>query len=535
MEGIWIARRDTRSHLSPSRPLLACRLGVVLLAMLSCFLGLESANGQATTNGSTSQPAVDAASIETLRKQATDSPDLEADAKQKIDAACAQALDGLRRITELAGQAEQFKRDTDDVAQRVASLRQQLVQLQREEPLPTFRTLPELEQEVSRREVALTQLKSAQTKSEAEPTTRANRRREIRTLVLSANQRIADVQQQLDTAAPADEPPLLTQARQAELRVRRMLIEAEQPALQNELAKYDAEDAADFLRVERDVRAEEVNRAASQLQTLQVLLSERLAADSAAALERARGAVGSTPPALTPHAERNVKLAEVAHALSQPIEDTRRRVEQTKGRLEDVQKQFTTTQQRVDDIGLTGSIGAHLRRQRVDLPDLRRRRKNVQDRKMLIERAQYRVFQYDEIRSVSTEAMVQDILSKVPVVDESEKEKLEAAARTLVERRREHLNRVIRNYNSYLDALFELDATEQRLIRETVGYEEYIDERVLWIRSNLFLFSSYEDFDEQILGTPSDRVTFSSLELGSDLRERVRSATLQRHRHPRRG
>lgn len=512
-EGLYFPPHGKRLPASAPASLLAGKRQVVLLALLLSLLGLNSAHGQAPNDDAPSPPVIDVETIEALRKQAAESTDLDSDTKQKIDAACAQGLDGLKRIRELEGQAERFKRDAEDVGQRVETLRQQLVNLQRQPALPSFATLPALEQEVSRREVALAELKAAQAKLEAELTTRANRRREIRELVLSVKQRSDAIQEQLDTAAPTDEPPLLTQARRADLLVRKLLIEAESPTLQNELAKYDAEDAADYLRIERDVRTEEVKQASTELQALQEQLSQRLVADSAAALQRARDAVATTDDALKSEAEHNVSLAELAHALSQPIEDTRREVDQTTNRLEGIQKQFAATQQRVADIGLTGSIGAHLRRQRVALPDLRQRRKHVLDRKTLIERAQYQVFQYDEIRSLSTDKMVQDVLASVTEGESRDDERLETAARTLVDRRREHLDRVIRNYNSYLDAMFELDATEQRLIRETVRYQEYIDERVLWIRSNLFLFSSYEDFDEQILGATNDRVTFSSFQL----------------------
>ena len=493
MDETWIAGRDFNTQIELSRRFPAYIDWLGRLLILVGVLGSESAYAQPATNGTASQPTVTVEVVEALRKQAGESTDLDADAKQKIEAACVQVSDGLKRIAETATQAGQLKRDADDVQWRVLTLRRQLADLQNDRSsLPADLTLPELEQEVSRREVALADLKATQAKSETEPSTRANRRREIRTLLLSATQRIADIEKQLDTAAPPGEPALLTAARRAALQVHRMLIEAEQPTLQNELAKYDAEDAADFLRLERDVHTREVTIASSELESLQGLLSRRRAVDSAAAVQRARDALASAPAGLRIHAEENITLAEAAHALSQPIEETRRSLESTKTRLEDVQKQFAMAQQRVNDIGLTGSIGALLRRERVTLPDLRRRRSNVQNRKSLIEDAQYALFEYDDLRSQSVESTLQGILISISANGLAERDKLEASARLLVESRREYLDGVIRNYNTYLDTLFELDATEQRLIRETERYESYVDERVLWIRSNRALFSSFE-------------------------------------------
>ena len=308
--------------------------------------------------------------------------------------------------------------------------------------------------------------------------------------MLSANQRLAELRKQLDTAAPANEPKLLTTARRTALIVSRMLIEAEQPALQNELAKYDAEDAADYLRLERDVRMRQVTLAAAELQTLQTQLSRQRSADSAAALQRARAAVTATPASLRSHAERNVAFAEAADALSEPIETARRQLDATRTRLEGIQKQFRMTEQRVKDVGLTGSIGALLRRQRVELPDLRRLRRNVLERKGLIEDTQYKLFEYDDLRSESIDTGFKRVLQGAARGQMSQQD-FESEARSVIEQRREYLDGVIRHYNTYLDTLFDLDSTEQRLIRETERYERYIDERVLWIRSNRTLFTSF--------------------------------------------
>jgi potassium efflux system protein len=477
------------------------------LAVLLAIVAFECPQivfGQAdlTTNDSKSLTSlqVTADSIEMLRKQTAESTELSDETKQTIEASCILSLDGLKRITELNAQASQFKKDTDDVQQRVAASRQQLVELQGAEPtLPTNLTLPELEQEVSRRVVELAELKSAQAKAEAEPSTRANRRREIRTLLLSANQRGVELQTQLDTPAPANEPNLLTTALRAELQVRRALLEAEQPALQNELAKYDAEDAADFVRLERDLITRKVTLATSALESLQQQLSRRRAVDLAAAVQRARDALAAAPEVLKAQAAENLTFAEAAYAMSPALEEAARNLDSAKVRMDDVQK-------------------ALLRRQRVDLPNVRRRRMNVQTRKSLIEDTQYTLFDYDDLRSDSMEALLQQMLDEAPATDQAARARLESAARQLVEQRRGFLDDVIRTYNTYLDTLFELDATEQRLIRETERFQQYIDERIFWIRSNRILLSSIEIDSSDTWPVDAARWTNVGQQLVADIR-----------------
>lgn len=434
--------------------------------------------------------------IETRRKEVSESTELNEEAKKKADEHLKVASDGLKRISDLAASAVQFRTDTDDVQQRVNERKRRLAELQSAKPeLPRVTTLAELEQERSKREVLLTELKTLLAQVEAEPTARANRRKEIRALLLSAAQRAGDLEKQLASPPPADEPPLLTQARQTELRVRRLLIDAEQPALQNELAKYDAEDAADFVRLERDVRTQEVALTEAELKLLDEEIAKRRAEENAAALKRARDEAIEAEPLLQDDAEINSTLAEKAVALTAPIDEARARLEATKVRLDGVQKQFAATQQKVENIGLSDAVGALLRKQRSELPNVLKRQANVRNRREQIEDAQYELFEADDQRArlANRDPFVQSILEKAaPGISEGERKKLESAARDVFDRRAEYLDQLIRSSNTYLDTLFELDQTEQILIAETQRYLTYIDERVLWIRSNKPLYAKLE-------------------------------------------
>lgn len=446
--------------------------------------------------------------IDARRKEVADSADLSDELKKKADDHLKVASDGINRISELAATTAQFKADTDDVQQRVAQLKQRLTSLQTLKPeRPELATLPELDQDRSLRDVQLTELKNSLVQIEAEPVARANRRKEIRALLLSAAQRAADIEKQLVTPAPADEAALLTQARLTELRTRRLLIDAEQPALQNELAKYDAEDAADLVRLERDVRTQEVSLAEAELKLIDEEIAERRAQENKDAAERARDEAIDAEPLLKADADLNELHAKKAVELATPIEETRTKLDTTKLRLDGVQKQFAAIQQKVENIGLTDAIGGLLRRQRGDLPNLLKRQANVRNRREQIEDAQYDLFEADELRAqlANREPFVQAILANAATrMSDIERQKLEEAARHVLDRRAEYLDQLIRSSNTYLDTLFELDQTEQVLIAETQRYLTYIDERVLWVRSNKPLYSKFElDTSDKTFFEPS--------------------------------
>lgn len=488
-------------------PVRVSVLAVVLLAFLGLTAQAQSVKHAVLLQSAPSGEQITAEIIDARRAEIAASTDLSDELKKKADDHLKVAAEGLKRLSELSTLAAQFKSDTDNVQDRLSQSKQLLTTLQTQKlELPSAETLAELEQHHSKRNVQLTELKTALVKIEAEPTARANRRKEIRTLLLSAAQRAADLDKQLAGTPPADESPLLIQARLTEFRIRRLLIDAEQPALQNELAKYDAEDAADLVRLERDVRTQQVALVEAELKLLNEEIAKRRAEENKAAQRRARDEAIDAEPLLQDDANLNKTIADKAVKLTEPIDESRALLEATKVRLDGIQKQFAAVQQKVENIGLSDAIGGLLRKQRSELPDILKREANVRNRREKIETAQYELFEADDQRAelANRDPFVDAILEKAsPKATTVEREKLENAARDVFDRRTEYLDQLIRSYNTYLDTLFELDQTEQVLIAETERYRTYIDERVLWIRSNKPLYSDFQrDLDT------SDRTFF---------------------------
>ena len=78
---------------------------------------------------------------------------------------------------------------------------------------------------------------------------------------------------------------------------------------------------------------------------------------------------------------------------------------------------------------------------------------------------------------------------------------LQDATEQVLVRKREYLDTLIRNYVASSNALVELDTTERQLINVTEDYQNYIDERVLWIRSAqpLYKDARLDDSDYELL------------------------------------
>jgi potassium efflux system protein len=435
--------------------------------------------------------------VEQLRKEVEDSSELDDESRKKVSEIYRSALNELQRGAELATRAATFKADAEAAKQRVAEVKQQLESLQTTDvPSPDEALLPELEQTVSRLEIELEAQKKALAAAEAEPKLRAQRRKEIRTRLVGIPERIAEITKQMQ-ALPADEHALITTARKTELAARRLVLEREIPELESELAKYDAEDAADLVRLQRDLCTQQVALTGRYLQANKECIKRARAAAAELAVRRARDEAIAAEPVLKSYAERNQYLAELTRTIAESFDLADRELKTTQQDYDQLLRQFEQTCKKVGSVGLTRSIGALLRKQRADLPDIRGRQTAVSLRSNVIDEIQYELFEYDDERQElsNPSLLVQQILSAVAPRGTQDHSLLEAAAHELLERKREYLDALIRNYNQYFDTLVELDTVQRQEIALVEQYHQYIDERVLWIRSGNLLTTEFR-FDQ---------------------------------------
>ena len=285
---------------------------------------------------------------------------------------------------------------------------------------------------------------------------------------------------------------MLTLARRTELLARRAAAEQEVPVLQNELAKYDAEDSVDLVRLQRDLRIQEVAFAERRIQLINGRAKQLRDEAAREAVRQAQEEVIQAQPLLKAFATRNQELAEEARDVTRDTEQTQRDSQGIAAQLEELERLFTQTKDRVESVGLTGSVGALLRKQRSALPDVRKQKQRIRARRQKIDDGRFKLFELDDQRRelAKPDVLASDVLQHADgKLTPVERERLESAAENVLQRKREYLDALIRNYNAYFDALILLDTTEQQLINRTEQFITYIDERVFWIRSGKPLVS----------------------------------------------
>ncbi len=371
----------------------------------------------------------------------------------------------------VAARAEQFKIQRADLKQTKPSLDPKL-------------SLKELEQLLPSTELQLSSLKKAKSDAEAELNARAPRRKEIRERLVAIQEKIADAQTQL-RALESSEPTPQSHSLAMRLLSRRTTLEKEKPALEAELSKYDAEESADLVRLRMDLAAANAGHAEKIITLLQDRVHEQREAAAAEAVRTARWEAINAAPALKVYAEQNQALAEKAKSTAASLAKTEHDLTAATAMHEELIRQFAQTKKKVDSVGLTSSVGALLRKQMTTLPDVNARRTKLSERQKQINDIQFEMFELEEQQQelAEVDSTIQTILASASKKTAQDVSLLESAARELTVRKREYLDDLVRSTGKFFDNLIELDMVDRQIIHLESDYEQYIDQRVLWIRS----------------------------------------------------
>ncbi|MCA9270327.1 MAG: hypothetical protein KDA41_17720, partial [Planctomycetales bacterium] len=149
-------------------------------------------------------------------------------------------------------------------------------------------------------------------------------------------------------------------------------------------------------------------------------------------------------------------------------------------------KTIERTKAKIDAAGLSETIGLLLRKQRRELPDADAYRREPRARQSAVRQVQYRRLDlHDERGDLSDiDDEVQATLAGVTwPVDEGQQQAVRFAAEEAFVEQRRLIDALITEYDSYFEALAELDAVQRQIADESLEYAGFIDERILWIRS----------------------------------------------------
>ncbi len=358
------------------------------------------------------------------------------------------------------------------------------------------RLLDELKKEIHDPESGLLTKAAA---IEKELGARKSRLEEIANELAEIGERLDKIQEEIDAPVPGDEPRELTHARQMLLLTRRMRATEERTALQAEQAWCESDEVTNLLRAQRDLAAKELALAEAEADLLQAAVDQRRGSEADKRVRAAELAVTRTSPVVKPVAEQNLLLASESREIALALRETSQRVDSTRESLTSLNSEFDRIQEMVEAVGLTESIGLLLRQQRAKLSDTRGLHARLAQRGETVRQTRMRMFQIEadlaalrDLDAAATKTSLELTGGETAAATPPAKWSAATAqsvrhladeAKPLLERRRELLERLNGDYNTHFEKLVSLDNDERKLRDATREYAEYIDERVLWIRT----------------------------------------------------
>ena len=305
-----------------------------------------------------------------------------------------------------------------------------------------------------------------------------------------ARQRLTDARQQLDAlnaqlkqpAAPG-EPAVVTEARRWNLQSQIRSLNAEINMLDQELLSQPMR--LDLIRAQRDTTTRNRKRISERIKLLEDALNQKRRSQveqARAEVESAQGEFKDKPALVQDYAARNAELSDELTRLTNQLEQVASGGQITNDRAKLIESEFRRTQQKLEVAGLSQSLGQILLEQRRLLPDMREIRKAAGAREATIAETALGQIQHNEqLKNLQNLGDYVDDLTAG--LDPDTVSKVRPDLMDLARTRRNLLEKIVATGESYLRALGELDYAQNHLLETVKAYDDFLAERLLWVRS----------------------------------------------------
>jgi potassium efflux system protein len=443
-------------------------------------------------------PEITSESIQAELAKVESATDLEDELKQECLTRLGKAKEWLESQREWSSKRQKAEAELAAVPKRVAEVRETLARPVEIPPpeLPASATIAQLE---SRLDEMRGQVESAEANASAKQQateTRAKRLAELAKEILELEKRITETKQQLAGLASTD---LLSNTKRTQQLARLRASDEQLSGLKAQRRLLEA--TSELMPLERDLAVRTASASKKQLQRWQDAVSQWRKQESKRQAKKARSIAEKSHPALRSLAEQNAEIAELRITTAAGIERVAKTLKTVSESSKRLGEQFADLRGKVEHAGATSSTGILLRKQRSDLPDSAEfaERAALVTEEMpkahlrLMELKQWRRDVADPIEASAR--VMQTVEESLAAYDSDQ---VHAVVKRLLSDRRDLLDKLIPDQDTYLQELNELDLDNQSFEQQVSEIREYFDQRVLWMRSNEMLHLS--DVCEAISG-----------------------------------
>lgn len=438
------------------------------------------AEGESSAVATVTQVDVDA-----KLKEVTDATNLDEATKKEAIERLKSATEWLKTAREAAEKPQQYNAEMLAAPNELQEVKQALA-IPRGEPQFSNVDAPplkEIEQSTAEAEERLKQAKETLTKREETVKRRNARKVDLTKVIPETDKAFEEAKKAL--AATYDVTSLLETSRRLEAEAKYLALERQRTLFPLESKRIDA--LAELAPLQRDLAKRDVDYAEKEAAGWQKFLADSRKSDSDRQARKARRQLQDADPALKSLAARNAELAERRETLVALIEATGSEVQQATLAAKKVSEDYDKMAKKVEKAGNSTTIGLLLRRQRDQLPVLkecRERLRFVNSETPVVHLSLLNLQDEQELLD-DRDAIVAGVIARL---DDSTRSYDDAyfaqMVGELLTSKEELLDKLIHDHDEYLKLLGELEVVQQELIAGTRQSQEFIDERVLWIRSS---------------------------------------------------
>jgi potassium efflux system protein len=428
--------------------------------------------------------------LESRLKEVESASGLDEASKTRLTELYRRAVSSLEAARSYDAKAAGYAESVKTAPATVAELRPKVAALQARagqgaEQVPEDLSIPELEQRLAKEQADATAVAAKLAEIEKDLEGWAQRPVEARQGIARAKAALEDLAVEADRPVLEGEPAVVTQARKWVQETRQRELRAEILMRDQELLSHGPRE--DLLRAERDKAALDLEGIRERRRQLEERLNERRRVEAEQARSEAKAAtlaaVGKHPLVQT-LAEENARLTEELSRSTAALDRVDDEVAETQRRGKQIAEEFRSIRQRMEFAGLSQAMGQILLDRRQQLPDPVEFREAAKARERAIAETTLRQIGLDEERQRlrDVDGLVDELLADLPPAERDQG--LQGEVREQLERRRELVEKTRNSESAYLRALGELDFAATELTTTVEGYDLFLAERLLWVRSS---------------------------------------------------
>lgn len=361
---------------------------------------------------------------------------------------------------------------------------------------PPTPTLPHLEAKLAELRHQLEADETAARKKEEETENRLKRLSEITKEMSDADKRLTDAKQQLAALTDSD---VLTQTKQLEQRARIRGRQQQLHTLKAEQLRLEA--ITELLPMQRDLAKRTASNTKKLFQSWQTAVDKWRKEESRRQAAEARRVAENSHPALRSLAVKNAEIAELRIQTAAGIERLAKTIKSIRDKASQFGERFDELQKKVEHAGATSSTGVLLLKQRDELP----REEEFLEQSAFVQKAMpeahLKLLELNQLRRdmLDPAEMAAEMLSSFSesLADYDQQQVLEVVTGLLTDRR-DFLEKAAVDQDRYLRDLNELELANQALANQVQEFRQYLDQRVMWIRSAEPM--GYRDLQQAVSG-----------------------------------